>query len=350
MATTAPHLNARILVVDDEKPNVLLLERILAEAGYVDAVSTTEPEQVRDLVERFHPDLIILDLHMPRMDGFAVMEQLQSSLDPASHPPVLVLTADITREVKHRALVAGAQDFLTKPLDMEEVLLRIRNILNIRFLEQALREEKTSLEDRVRDRTKDLEEAQTETFERLALAAEFRDDDTGEHTRRVGSSAALIAAELQLPADEVDMLRRAAALHDVGKIGIPDQILLAPRSLTVEEFEVVKTHTEIGARLLSGSRSPTLRMAEVVAWSHHERWDGTGYASISGVEIPLVGRITTVADVFDALTHKRPYKAPWPVEKALTEIRDQRGKQFDPEATDAFLRIVDQLPSDVITD
>jgi putative two-component system response regulator len=344
MSTDEPHLQARILVVDDEEPNVLLLERILAEAGYVDAVSTTEPEQVRGLVERFRPDLIILDLHMPRMDGFAVMEQLKASIDPASYPPILVLTADITREVKHRALVDGAQDFLTKPLDMEEVLLRIRNILNIRFLEQALREEKSSLEGRVRDRTKELEDAQTETFERLALAAEFRDDDTGEHTRRVGSSAALIASELELPADEVDMLRRAAALHDVGKIGIPDQILLAPRSLTVEEFEIVKTHTEIGARLLSGSRSPTLRMAEVVAWSHHERWDGTGYASISGTDIPLVGRITTVADVFDALTHKRPYKDPWPVEKALTEIRDQRGKQFDPEATDAFLRIADQLP------
>lgn len=348
MSTVAPHLDARILVVDDEKPNVLLLERILADAGYVDAVSTTEPEQVRELVERFRPDLIILDLHMPRMDGFAVMEELRSSLDPTSHPPVLVLTADITREVKHRALVAGAQDFLTKPLDMEEVLLRIRNILNIRFLEQALREEKTSLEDRVLERTKELEDAQTETFERLALAAEFRDDDTGEHTRRVGSSAALIASELELPADEVDMLRRAAALHDVGKIGIPDQILLAPRSLTVEEFEVVKTHTGIGARLLSGSRSPTLRMAEVVAWSHHERWDGTGYASISGVDIPLVGRITTVADVFDALTHKRPYKVAWPVEEALTEIEAQRGKQFDPEATDAFLRIADQIPSDAL--
>jgi len=344
MSSEEPHLQARILIVDDEKPNVLLLERILAEAGYVDAVSTTEPEQVRDLVEGFRPDLIILDLHMPRMDGFAVMEQLKASLDPASHPPVLVLTADVTREVKHRALVAGAQDFLTKPLDMEEVLLRIRNILNIRFLEQALREEKTGLEDRVLERTKDLEEAQTETFERLALAAEFRDDDTGEHTRRVGSSAAMIASELELPADEVDMLRRAAALHDVGKIGIPDQILLAPRSLTVEEFEVVKTHTEIGARLLSGSRSPTLQMAEVVAWSHHERWDGTGYASKSGTDIPLVGRITTVADVFDALTHKRPYKAAWPVEQALTEIREQRGKQFDPDATDAFLRIADQLP------
>jgi putative two-component system response regulator len=342
MSTVGTHLDARILVVDDEKPNVLLLERILAEAEYTNILSTTNSGAVRDLVEEFRPDLILLDLHMPGMDGFAVMEQLKASFDPASNPPVLVLTADSTREVKHRALVAGARDFLTKPLDMEEVLLRIGNILDIRFLERDLREEKAHLEERVQERTKDLDDAQMETFERLALAAEFRDDDTGEHTRRVGSSAALIATELRLPDGDVDMLRRAAALHDVGKIGIPDRILLAPRALSVEEFDIVKRHTEIGARLLSGSRSPVLAMAEQVAWSHHERWNGEGYAGLSGEDIPLVGRITTVADVFDALTHMRPYKEAWPVDRAMAEMRQQRGKQFDPDALDAFLRIVEE--------
>jgi putative two-component system response regulator len=342
MSTTGRHLDARILVVDDEKPNVLLLERILAEAEYTNVLSTTDSGAVRGLVEEFQPDLILLDLHMPGMDGFAVMEQLKASFDPASNPPVLVLTADITREVKHRALVVGARDFLTKPLDMKEVLLRIGNILNIRSLERALREEKAHLEERVQERTKDLDDAQMETFERLALAAEFRDDDTGEHTRRVGSSAALIATELGLPDGDVDMLRRAAALHDVGKIGIPDRILLAPRALSVEEFDVVKKHTEIGARLLSGSRSPVLAMAEQVAWSHHERWNGEGYTGLSGEDIPLVGRITTVADVFDALTHVRPYKTAWPVDQAMAEMKKQRGKQFDPDALDAFLRIVEE--------
>jgi putative two-component system response regulator len=345
----ATHVDARILIVDDEKPNVLLLERILGEAGYAETASTTDPANVRRLVEEFRPDLILLDLHMPRMDGFAVMEQL-AAVDPASTLPILVLTADITREVKHRALFAGARDFLTKPLDMEEVLLRIGNILDIRFLEQALREEKSSLEERVRERTKDLEDAQTETFERLALAAEFRDDDTGNHTRRVGSTAALIAETLGLGREQVDMLRRAAALHDVGKIGVPDRILLAPRSLTDEEFEIVKKHTEIGARLLSGSRSPILAMAEEVAWSHHERWDGSGYAGTSGTDIPLVGRITTVADVFDALTHQRPYKSAWPVDRALDEIRQQRGKQFDPDAAEAFLRVADAGLEYLVTD
>jgi putative two-component system response regulator len=149
--------------------------------------------------------------------------------------------------------------------------------------------------------------------------------------------AAMIAEVLGLPDEDVEMLRRAAALHDVGKIGVPDNILLAPRKLTVEEFQVVKTHTEIGARLLAGSRSPTLAMAEEIAWSHHERWDGEGYAGVTGADIPLVGRITTVADVFDALTHERPYKRAWSVEEAIDEIVAQRGRQFDPDAADAFL-------------
>ena len=343
MTTEARHPEARILVVDDEPPNVFLLERILAKAGYTDVTTTTDPRDVEELVAEVGPDVVLLDLHMPHIDGFAVMGSLLGSSDPATRPPILVLTADATTEVKHRALAAGARDFLTKPLDMEEVLLRIGNILEIRFLEGALRAERDSLEQRVVERTKDLEDAQTETFERLALAAEFRDDDTGNHTKRVGSMAALIAKTIGLPEEDVELLRRAAALHDVGKIGVPDSILLAPRKLTEEEFAVVKTHTEIGARLLSGSRSATLRMAERVAWSHHERWDGGGYAGMAGEDIPLVGRITTVADVFDALTHARPYKEAWPIDRAIEEIERQRGLQFDPAAADAFLGIVLEL-------
>ena len=332
--------------MDDEPPNVFLLERTLAKAGYTEVVSTTDPRNVEDLVRSFGPDVLLLDLHMPHLDGFAVMEALGGPSAPSGRPPILVLTADATTKVKHRALAAGARDFLTKPLDIEEVLLRIGNILEIRFLEDELRAERDSLEQRVAERTKDLEDAQTETFERLALAAEFRDDDTGNHTRRVGSMAALIAQTVGLPEEEVELLRRAAALHDVGKIGVPDSILLVPRKLTEEEFAVVKTHTEIGARLLSGSRSPTLRMAERVAWSHHERWDGGGYAGMVGEDIPLVGRITTVADVFDALTHERPYKEAWPIDRALEEIERQRGRQFDPDAADAFLEITRSLSSE----
>ena len=211
-------------------------------------------------------------------------------------------------------------------------------MLDIRSLTLELKTKNATLEDRVRERTRELEESHIETFERLALAAEYRDDDTGQHTRRVGRMAALLGQELGLPADDVQLLERAAGLHDVGKIGVPDAILLAPRKLTVEEFEVVKTHTVIGAKILSGSASPLMRMAEEIAWSHHERWDGRGYAGAFAEEIPLMGRITTVADVFDALTHERPYKDAWPLERAVEEIAGQRGQQFDPESTDAFVR------------
>jgi putative two-component system response regulator len=336
-------LNARILVVDDEEANVQLLERILEIAGYRNVVSTMDPRRVLGLLHTFQPDLILLDLLMPHLDGFAVMELLHSEVPIDSYLPILVLTADATPETRSRALAGGARDFLTKPLDVDEVLLRIANMLDTRFLHLQLLGEKAALEDRVQERTKELEGSYIETFERLALAAEYRDDETGQHTRRVGRLAALLARELELPTKKVELLERAAGLHDVGKIGIPDDILLVPRKLTTEEFEVVKTHTVIGARILSGSRSPLLVMAEEIAWSHHERWDGRGYGGLAGEEIPLYGRITTVADVFDALTHKRPYKEAWPLDEAIAEISRQRGDQFDPQVVDAFMTIHDEV-------
>jgi putative two-component system response regulator len=336
-------MNARILVVDDETANVLLIERILQRAGYHDVRSTTDPEAVLGLVAELRPDLLLLDLKMPRLDGFQILELLGSATPVDPYLPVLVLTADATREVRRRALAAGARDFLTKPLDVDEVLLRIANMLDIRFLTLELQTKNASLEDRVRERTRELEESHIESFERLALAAEYRDDDTGQHTRRVGRMAALLAQELGLRTDVVELLERAAGLHDVGKIGVPDSILLAPRKLTPEEFEVVKTHTTIGAKIMSGSRSPLMMMAEEIAWSHHERWDGSGYAGAAGEEIPLMGRITTVADVFDALTHERPYKEAWPLDEAIAEIARQRGDQFDPRMVDAFLTIQDHI-------
>jgi len=336
-------VDARILVIDDEQANVRLLERILEGAGYARVRSTTDPEAVLGLVETFRPDLLLLDLKMPRMDGFEILGLLPSVVPSLPDLPVLVLTADAGQEVKRRALAGGARDFLTKPFDVDEVLLRIANMLDIRFLTLSLQIENTTLEERVRDRTRELEESHIETFERLALAAEYRDDDTGQHTRRVGRMAALLAQELGLGDEDVRLLEPAAGLHDVGKIGIPDSILLAPRKLTVEEFDVVKTHTTIGAKIMSGSRSPLMMMAEEIAWSHHERWDGNGYVGAVGVEIPLMGRITTVADVFDALTHERPYKEAWPLGEAIAEIQAQRGRQFDPHVVDAFLTIQEQV-------
>jgi putative two-component system response regulator len=338
-----PTTEGRILVVDDEEANVLLLKRTLELAGYVDIAMTTDSREVAALVDGFRPDLILLDLLMPHLDGFAVLEQLRSTMPQGTFLPVIVLTADVSRETKQRALASGAEDFLTKPFDVVEVTLRIKNLLQARRLHRQLQMQNELLEARVRARTRALEDAHIETLDRLALAAEYRDDDTGQHIRRVGRASALVARELGLPTADVALIERAAGLHDLGKIGVPDSILLAPRKLTSQEFEVVKTHTVIGAKILSGSPSALLKMAEQIAWAHHERWDGSGYAGLVGENIPLVGRITTVVDVFDALTHERPYKRAWPVDEALAEIVAQRGRQFDPRVSDAFLRIHDQL-------
>ncbi len=319
-----------ILIVDDEKANVRLLEVVLEQAGYCDVHSTLDSREACSLMDRVQPDLLLLDLAMPHMTGFEVMEQLKK--EKTTGVPIVVLTADKMPQTRHRALQGGASDFLTKPLDQTEVLLRIDNLLRARF-------HNTLLEQKVKERTGELEQAQIETLHRLALAAEYRDDDTGMHTRRVAQIAATLAYKMGLPASEVELIERAAPLHDVGKIGVADSILLKPGKLTFEEFEAMKRHTIIGAQMLGGSSSAYLQLAEEIALFHHERWDGTGYASMAGTKIPLSGRIVAVADVFDALTHERPYKSAWPVGEAVAEIVAQSGRQFDPRVVEAFARL-----------
>jgi putative two-component system response regulator len=328
--------DARILVVDDEPANVLLLERLLARWGYEDVVSTTDSSQVLSLVEREPPSLILLDLAMPPPDGFDVMAQL-SALPAAQGIPVIVLTADVSAATRDRALSGGASDFVTKPFDEAEVRLRVRNLLKTRSLQIELEHHNELLEQRVRERTRDLEYARRETLSRLALAGEYRDDETHEHAQRVGCTAALLGAELGLPEDEVDLIRRSAPLHDIGKVGVPDAILLKPGRLTAEEFELIKGHTVIGGRILAHSVSNVLQAGEVIARTHHERWDGGGYpAGLAGEAIPLHGRLVALADVFDALTHERPYKPPWPLERAVEEIRREAGHQLDPDLVRTF--------------
>lgn len=328
----------RILIVDDQPPNVVLLERLLAQGGYTQIASTTDPRDVTRLYREFEPDLILLDLNMPHLDGFAVMHELAPLIPPGQYMPILVLTADATPDAKRRALSAGAKDFLTKPLDHIEVLLRIRNLLETRLLHVQLANQNHILDERVRLRTRELEAARVEILERLAIAAEYRDDDTGKHTARVGFVSARIAAAMDRPASEVELIRRAAPLHDVGKIGVPDAILLKPGKLTPEEWLVMKEHTAIGAGILGGSTAPVLQMAEEIAACHHERWEGGGYPrGLAGAQIPFASRIVAVADVLDATTHARPYKPAWPLEEALAEIEAQAGRHFDPEVVEAFL-------------
>jgi putative two-component system response regulator len=331
--------HARILIVDDEPANVDLLRRVLERAGFTRIEATNDPRETAPLYVRSRPDLILLDLHMPQMDGLAVMDQL-NQIAEASYLPILMLTGDMTPESRREALSRGAKDFVNKPFHADEVLLRIRTLLETRFLYLQIQSQNQILEAKVRERTRELEAAQMEIIERLARAAEFRDDNTGQHTERVGQMAAVLARHMSLPDSLISLIRRAAPLHDVGKIGIPDSVLLKLGKLTPDEFELVKTHTTIGARILSGSRYALLRLAEEIAFSHHERWDGSGYVGLTGDQIPLAGRIVAVADVFDALTQKRPYKAAWPVADAVAEIDRQKGRQFDPIVVDAFMRVI----------
>ena len=330
---------SRIVICDDQEANVTLLERMLAGAGYLNVVGTTEPDRLVEICAQSPPDLILLDLHMPDADGFEVMRQLEPWLQ-GTWLPILMLTADTTLEARQRALSAGARDFLTKPLDRAEVLLRIENLLEARLLHLELRDRNVRLEQIVEERTRDLNQARLEILARLALAAEYRDDATGEHVQRVGRAAASICRVLGHPEEEVTLIRQAATLHDVGKIGIPDSILRKPGRLTPTEYEVVKTHVELGRRILAGSRSPVLRLGEEIAVSHHEKWNGSGYpAGLQAEQIPLSGRIVAIADAFDAMTHERLYKPQFPIDQATAEVRAESGRQFDPQVVEAFMRL-----------
>jgi putative two-component system response regulator len=329
-----------ILAVDDQPANLRILERMLRRAGYGTIITTTDSRDTVALVERHRPDLVLLDWHMPLMDGMEVLKALSGQMS-AEDLPVVILSAEAAPEAKATALALGAKDFIMKPFEAAEVLLRTRNLLETRRLQDELRRRNHDLEERLRVRTEALEDAHAGTLERLARAVECRDDETGQHTLRVGELSARIASAMGLSDEAVRLIRAAAPLHDVGKIGIPDAILFKPGPLSPEEFAVMSTHTTIGAQLLAGGRSPINQMAERIARSHHERWDGAGYPDrLGGTRIPLEARIVAVADFFDALTSDRPYRRAWSVERTLDAILASRGTHFDPEVVDAFIRIV----------
>jgi putative two-component system response regulator len=326
-------LEARLLIIDDEERNIHLLTRVLQRGGYRHIASCLDARQAVHTFQEFSPDLVFLDLQMPHQNGLQIMNELRCCIPPHSFVPIVIVTANATREARRNALAHGASDFLTSPFDADEVRLRIRNLLHTRFLTQ-------NLEGKISERTSELESAQFEVLQRLAQAGEFRDDDTGRHTQRVGILAAALAAAYGWDELMVRLMRQAAPLHDVGKIGISDLILLKPGKLTHEEFAVMQQHTVIGANILTNGRSALMHMAERIALSHHERWDGGGYPHhLGGRAIPVEGRILAIVDVFDALTHERPYKSAWPVGEALAEIEKQSGTQFDPELVTAFLTL-----------
>ena len=328
---------SRILVVDDQEANALLLQAVLVQAGYTAVETMTNSLAVVRRCTEAPPDLLLLDWHMPGRGGPEILAEIHFLTDEPNWMPVLVLTADIASDTKRRALSLGARDFLTKPIDVAEVLLRVRNLLQTRYLRVELQRHNELLHERVMQRTLQLEDAKVEMLDRLALAAEYRDDETGQHAARIGRTSELLAIALGLDQAEATLIGHAARLHDIGKIGIADALLLKPGKYTAEEIAAMELHPTIGARILSGSNNELLMMAEQIAFTHHERWDGRGYPSgLAGEAIPLPGRIVSVADVFDALTHRRPYKEPWPVGVAVREILGEAGAKFDPRVAEAF--------------
>ncbi|UWG97026.1 response regulator [Dehalobacter sp. DCM] len=331
---------SRILIVDDNSVNILLLEKLLKMSGYTQIISTTDSRTTLDLYLQYHPDLILLDLKMPYLDGFEVMEQLKN-IKEEDIIPIIAMTAYDESEYRLRAFMAGARDFIGKPFDYAEVLIRIKNVLEIRIMHNDIRENNRRLLDKVEERTKELQGLQVELINRLARAAEFRDCQTGNHITRMSKYTYELGKAYGLPENDCELIYHASTLHDIGKIGIPDEILLTPSKLSPDEWEKMKTHTVKGAQILTGSTAEMLRLAEQISLYHHEKWDGSGYPfGLKGQEIPLVGRITAICDVFDALISERPYKKAWHKEDAVAEIERGRGTHFDPYLVDHFLRIV----------
>jgi putative two-component system response regulator len=330
----------RILIADDVEDNVWLLQALLTQSGYEHVYSTTDSRDVISMYQELRPDIVLLDVHMPGVDGLTLIRELRSA-DPAGvFLPIVMLTGDHSARIKRDALDAGASDFIAKPYDATEVLLRVRNLLSLRSLHARLKDENLSLEARVKERTDALAASRIEVLERLAMATEARDDLTGEHTRRVGALAGELADAIGLPAEQAELIARAAPVHDIGKVAIPDSVLHKQGALNAEETAIMRTHTTVGAHILAGGDNALVIAAERIAASHHERWDGLGYPfRLKGEAIPVEGRITAVADFFDALTHDRPYRLAVPREFVLLDIERGAGTQFDPTVAAAIRRV-----------
>lgn len=356
---------AKIMIVDDEPVNVKVTRKYLETAGYRNFVTTSQSGDALDLIAHEEPDLILLDVMMPEISGLQILAELRSR--PATaRTPAIIFTASGDQSIKHEALELGATDFLAKPVDSHELIARVRNSLTLKAYNDRMELDARRLQEEIAKRTSELALNRLEVIHCLARAAEYRDNETGRHVIRVGSYVGIIAKALGLDDASVELLENASPLHDVGKIGIPDAVLLKPGRLTPEEFAImrehcqhgakvfetlsddeltrVKGHTEIGSSILGNNQSPLLRMAARIALTHHERWDGTGYPlALSGEDIPLEGRITAVADVFDALSTKRPYKPAFPVQKCFDIMEQERGRHFDPRVLDAFFGAKHQI-------
>jgi len=345
----------RVLVVDDEQTNLAMLEGML-EAFDHEAVLACDGEEALGKMDQ-SIDLVLLDVMMPGLNGYQVAQKIRA--DPKlCDIPIIMVTALTGKDDRLRAVEAGANDFIAKPVEMTELQVRTDSLLRMKAAQDEIKRHQAELEQRVEERTQELQsafdeiadaqrnttEAHLDTIRRLVLAAEYKDEDTAAHIQRMSLYSVVLAERLGLPTDEVELLKHASPMHDVGKIGVPDSILLKPGRLTDGEMTIMRQHTLMGARILRGSPSQLLRAGEVIALSHHEKWDGSGYPSgIAGEEIPRWGRICAVADVFDALTSDRVYRKAMPNEKAFAIMRDGRGSHFEPMLVDLFFSELDDV-------
>ncbi|MBP1710878.1 MAG: response regulator [Deltaproteobacteria bacterium] len=341
--------NPVILIVDDQPQNIDLLEAYLTPQNYEIVAAASGEEALKKLSGNLI-DLILLDVMMPGMDGFEVIRRVRRDNTQRLLPIILVTTLRETED-RVKGIEAGCDDFISKPVDKMELLARVRSLLKVKAYNDLLSNYQKELEAEVDKRTEELKHAlekikaaSLDTIYRLSMAAEFRDEDTGAHIKRVSLCCAVIARRIGLPESDIENILYAAPMHDLGKIGIPDLILLKPAKLNPQEWEIMKQHTVIGARILNGSDAEFIRLGETIALSHHEKWDGSGYpGGLKGKQIPITGRITAIVDVFDALTSKRPYKEAFSVEKSLNLIREGKGSHFDPDIVDAFFALQDDI-------
>ncbi len=328
---------SKLLLAGAQDYGMISLEQELKQAGFVYVRTVVDARETIQLLNSYQPDILFLNGQTTKDETEQTLRNIRERAGNKIFLPIVIIADNMASDEKYKLLNAGANEFISMPFDQVEVFLRIINLLRTRRLQYSLQQYDAQLEEKVLQRTEELQHAKFEILDLLGRAAEYRDDMTGQHTQRVGWLSGKIAAYMNLPEHQVEMIRMAAPLHDIGKIGIPDAVLLKPGRFEEAEFEVMKTHTVIGHRILEGTSFSVLQLAGIIAKYHHEKWDGTGYPEgLKGEQIPLPARIVALADFYDALTHERPYKRAWTPLETLEEVQRQRGKHFDPLVTDAF--------------
>ncbi len=337
---------SNVLIIDDQSITRMILQELVGSIDRdVKATCFADPTEALEWSREHDVDLVITDYKMPQMDGIEFIKWFRR-IPGYSDVPVMIVTCIEDQSVRYLALESGATDFITKPIDHTECRARCNNLLTMSLQRKLIKDRALLLEAEIRKTTQELHDREEETLIRLAKAGEYRDEDTGNHIHRISRYSRLIAEKLGLSEELCDLIAQAAPMHDIGKIGIPDAILLKPGRLTPDEFRIMQQHTEVGFEILKDSPSKYLQTGAVIALSHHEKFNGQGYPqALQGEKIPLEARIVAVADVFDALVSNRPYKKSWPVEQAFDYIKQERGQHFDPDCAEIFLDESEQILS-----